>query len=99
MWSFGVVVWEVFTAGALPYSQWTNAEVIIKVPHRDPRADVQVAEGARLLCPPNTPQELAELMASCWQADPSTRPTARAAVKGAMDALLHSRLGESDSEA
>ncbi len=88
MWSFGVVVWEVFTAGALPYSQWTNAEVITEVLRRDPRADVQVAKGARLPCPPNTPRELAEMMALCWQADPSTRPTARAAVKGAMDALL-----------
>jgi hypothetical protein len=39
MWSFGVVVWEVFTAGALPYSQWTNAEVVAEVPHTDPHAD------------------------------------------------------------
>jgi hypothetical protein len=31
MWSFGVVAWEVLTGGALPYSQWTNAEVISEV--------------------------------------------------------------------
>jgi hypothetical protein len=77
MWSFGVVVWEVFTAGALPFSQWTNAEVITEVPHShgDPRADVQVAKGVRLPCPPNTPGGLAGLMASCWLVDPGARPT------------------------
>jgi len=65
VWSFGVVLWEIFTLGALPYSELSNKEVITKVQN-----------GHRLSKPTaNCPSEIYELMQRCWKDDPSERPS------------------------
>lgn len=64
VWSFGVVLWEIFTLGATPYCELSNEEV-------PPR----VLRGLRLRKFPYISDELYELMLQCWQIDLDERPT------------------------
>ncbi|KAI6236814.1 Tyrosine-protein kinase receptor [Aphelenchoides besseyi] len=64
VWSFGVVLWEIFTMGYSPYQHRQNQEVM-----------EVVASGARLEHPIGTPQELYEIMLRCWNTEPELRPT------------------------
>ncbi|XP_074599055.1 tyrosine-protein kinase transmembrane receptor Ror-like [Brevipalpus obovatus] len=62
-WSFGVLLWEVFTFGQQPYSHSTNEEVI------------ELIRTHNLLpCPENCPPAYYAIMLDCWKRDPSMRP-------------------------
>ncbi len=63
IWSFGVLLWEIFSFGARPYSDLSNAEVV-----RD------VLSGRVLSCPDRCPQDIYDLMMKCWNLSPSKRP-------------------------
>ncbi|KAI8468625.1 MAG: hypothetical protein J3K34DRAFT_477631 [Monoraphidium minutum] len=63
VYAFGILVWEVLT-GRGAFSGMHYAEVIEAVAIR----------GARPPLPSSTPPELAALMSSCWQPDPTKRP-------------------------
>lgn len=64
VWSFGVVLWEIFSFGAQPYFGKSNEEV------------VQYVRDGNVLEPPlNCPQEIYDLMVDCWAMDPNERPT------------------------
>jgi hypothetical protein len=66
VWSFGVVLWELYSRGAQPYMEFTSSqEIVTKV----------VKEGYRLSPPDNCPEEIANLMQGCWNADPKLRPS------------------------
>ena len=65
VWSFGVVLWEIFSYGAQPYFSLSNEEVVD-----------YVRSGEVLKYPPGTPTELYDLMVDCWATDPEDRPTA-----------------------
>ena len=65
VWSLGVVVWEVFSQAALPYSSVAAAEDVA----------VYVVGGGRLERPPGCATDLAALMRSCWRRRASSRPT------------------------
>ncbi|VUZ42568.1 unnamed protein product [Hymenolepis diminuta] len=62
VWSFGVVVWEIYSFGSLPYSD---------VPGH--RLSALLQEGKRLDRPVNTPDKMATLMERCWQLKPEER--------------------------
>jgi receptor tyrosine kinase-like orphan receptor 1 len=62
VWSFGVLLWEIFSLGLKPYHQYSNSEVTKKV-----RA-LEV-----LQCPAYWPQSVRDLMDSCWTVAPSSR--------------------------
>lgn len=64
VWSFGVVLWEIGTLGALPYDELDN-EVI-----RD-----YLKMGKRLQRPEICTTELYNLMLKCWSENPDDRPT------------------------
>jgi serine/threonine protein kinase len=64
VWSFGVLLYELFSFGKVPYAQFNNSETVEKV-----------LSGFRLTPPENTPPKIAELMLKCWQSDPNLRPT------------------------
>ena len=64
VFSFGICLWELFSYGAIPYAGWTNAMVI-----------ENVTSGHRLACPENCPQEIYEMMNSCWHKNPENRPS------------------------
>ena len=65
VWALGVVVWEVFSQAALPYSSLTTAEEVATF----------VVGGGRLDRPPGCASDLVGLMRSCWRQRAADRPT------------------------
>eukprot|EP00054_Salpingoeca_dolichothecata_P026301 m.187312 g.187312 ORF g.187312 m.187312 type:complete len:854 (+) comp25616_c0_seq5:39-2600(+) len=65
IWSFGVLFFEIMTAGAVPYLGMSNAEVQKKV-----------ESGYRLPCPQDCPPEFHAVMMKCWDIDGTNRPSA-----------------------
>ncbi|XP_049633105.1 protein-tyrosine kinase 6 [Suncus etruscus] len=63
VWSFGILLHEIFSRGQAPYPGMTNHE-----------ATQKVDAGYRMPCPPMCPPAMHRLMLSCWQADPGARP-------------------------
>lgn len=63
VWSFGVVLWEIFSYGQQPYSGYSNTEVIEMVRSRQ-----------LLPCPNGCPQHIYSMMLECWQETSSQRP-------------------------
>ena len=70
VWSFGIVMWEIFSNGAHPYFGLTNAETADKV-----------TSGYRLPIPISCPDNYYELMLSCWHESPEKRPTMKSIVE------------------
>ncbi|XP_012686008.1 tyrosine-protein kinase ITK/TSK isoform X2 [Clupea harengus] len=64
VWAFGILMWEVYTEGRLPYENRTNTEVL-----------EDLNAGMRLLKPRLAPQSLYELMQWCWKEKPGDRPS------------------------
>jgi len=64
VWSFGIVMWEIFEYGKVPYGVKNNEQTL-----------VAVLEGYRLPCPSNCTHSMYSLMESCWNSDPKKRPT------------------------
>ncbi|XP_069557095.1 fibroblast growth factor receptor 1b isoform X2 [Brachyistius frenatus] len=64
VWSFGVLLWEIFTLGGSPYPG-VPVEELFKL----------LKEGHRMEKPSTCPQELYLTMRDCWHAVPSHRPT------------------------
>lgn len=64
VWSFGVLVWEIFEFGKIPYSEMNNNEVTQKVSN----------EGYRLPRPELCPPSLYEFILTFWDSDPEKRP-------------------------
>ncbi|CAI8021516.1 Ephrin type-A receptor 8 (Fragment) [Geodia barretti] len=54
-WSFGVVLYEIWTLGASPYFLMTNNEVYEKI-----------QSGYRLPPPPGCPRAVYQAMINCW---------------------------------
>ncbi|XP_045597961.1 tyrosine-protein kinase Src64B isoform X2 [Procambarus clarkii] len=64
VWSFGVLMMEILTFGAIPYPGMSKQEVIESVQH-----------GYRMGKPAQCPDALYELIYSCWNSEPTNRPT------------------------
>nr|XP_003935741.1 leukocyte tyrosine kinase receptor isoform X3 [Saimiri boliviensis boliviensis] len=63
-WSFGVLLWEIFSLGYMPYPGSTNQEVL----------DFVVA-GGRMDPPRGCPGPVYRIMTQCWQHQPELRPS------------------------
>lgn len=66
VWSFGVTLWEMFSFGLPPYGDMPGAE-----------AQKLLDSGVRLLQPENCPDNVFDIMSSCWNYKPRDRPTFR----------------------
>ncbi|XP_020915020.1 uncharacterized protein LOC110252540 isoform X2 [Exaiptasia diaphana] len=64
VWSFGVVLYEIFTLGGRPYADMRGIEVL-----------EMIKSGKRLSKPPHICDKLYTLMLQCWSANPSRRPS------------------------
>ncbi|CAH0669120.1 unnamed protein product [Spodoptera exigua] len=67
VWAFGVLMWEVFTCGKVPYGRVKNSEV----------ADM-VQRGMLLEKPKGCLNEIYNVMRLCWRRLPEERPSFRA---------------------
>lgn len=66
VWSFGIVLWEIYSYGITPYYGMNNDEVI-----------ALVREGDILPLPKECPREMYDLMQDCWSLVPHERPSFR----------------------
>ncbi|CAL7934747.1 unnamed protein product [Xylocopa violacea] len=63
VWSYGVLMWEIFSKGGNPYSGMSNSQ-----------AREKIDAGYRMPAPENTPDEIYRLMLRCWEYEPEKRP-------------------------
>ncbi|XP_076581083.1 tyrosine-protein kinase Tec isoform X2 [Chaetodon auriga] len=64
VWSYGVLMWEVFTEGRMPFEQNQNHEVV-----------TLVTKGQRLYRPKMATPAIYDIMHLCWHERPEERPS------------------------
>ncbi|XP_021942304.1 tyrosine-protein kinase transmembrane receptor Ror-like isoform X2 [Zootermopsis nevadensis] len=62
VWSYGVVLWEIYSLGKQPYYGQSNEEVV-----------KLILQGIMLIPPEDCPQVIWDLMRSCWKTEPRDR--------------------------
>ncbi|XP_028271700.1 vascular endothelial growth factor receptor kdr-like [Parambassis ranga] len=65
VWSFGVLMWEIFSLGASPYP---GVQI-------DEEFCCRLKEGTRMRAPDYASSEIYQTMLDCWQGQPQERPT------------------------
>ena len=64
VWSYGVLMWEVYSYGRQPHGGVSNYEVIDRI-----------KAGQLLECPARCPASIFHIMKSCWLRSPAKRPS------------------------
>ncbi|XP_041738232.1 tyrosine-protein kinase TXK [Coregonus clupeaformis] len=64
VWSFGVLMWEVFTEGKTPFEGRSNVDVMD-----------EITKGNRLYRPQKASSDVYQLMYQCWHERPQGRPS------------------------
>ncbi|CAG2163597.1 unnamed protein product [Oppiella nova] len=64
MWSFGILLWEIYSFGRVPYPRIPLADVV-----------KHVEKGYRMEAPDGCPVEVYEIMKHSWDLEPEKRPT------------------------
>ncbi|KTG32589.1 hypothetical protein cypCar_00015756 [Cyprinus carpio] len=82
VWSFGVLLWEIFSLGASPYPGLQIDEDFCK----------RLKDGTRMRAPDNASPEIYGIMLACWQGEPRERPTFPALVEILGDLLQENSL-------
>uniref|UniRef100_A0A3Q3JFP0 receptor protein-tyrosine kinase n=1 Tax=Monopterus albus TaxID=43700 RepID=A0A3Q3JFP0_MONAL len=65
VWSFGVLMWEIFSLGASPYP---GVQI-------DEEFCCRLKEGTRMRAPEYSSSEIYQTMLDCWHGEPQQRPT------------------------
>ncbi|CAB0038186.1 unnamed protein product [Trichogramma brassicae] len=63
VWSYGILIWEIFSRGGYPYSGLSNSQ-----------AREKIDTGYRMPPPDGTPDDIYKLMLQCWEYEPEKRP-------------------------
>ncbi|KAA8589084.1 hypothetical protein FQN60_010429, partial [Etheostoma spectabile] len=71
VWSFGVLLWEIFSLGASPYPGVQIDEDFCK----------RLKDGVRMRAPETASPEIYGIMLACWHGEPKERPTFPALVQ------------------
>uniref|UniRef100_A0A8C3VEA0 Tyrosine-protein kinase n=1 Tax=Catharus ustulatus TaxID=91951 RepID=A0A8C3VEA0_CATUS len=74
VWSFGVLMWEVYSLGKMPYERFNNSETT-----------EHVIQGLRLYRPQAASERVYAIMYSCWREKPEERPTFTALLGSILD--------------
>ncbi|XP_070547375.1 fibroblast growth factor receptor 2-like isoform X2 [Ptychodera flava] len=64
VWSYGILLWEIYTIGRVPYEAFTEHELM-----------EEFIKGRRLVSPEKCPDNVFNLMLACWKSKPWSRPT------------------------
>ncbi|XP_064607929.1 tyrosine-protein kinase CSK-like isoform X2 [Liolophura sinensis] len=64
MWSFGILLWEIYSFGRVPYPRIPLADVVM-----------HVEKGYRMEAPEGCPKEIYDIMMRAWKIQPEGRPT------------------------
>lgn len=64
VWSYGVLTWEIFACGQMPYHDRSNEEVL-----------ECIKDDLRLPKPDDCPETVLEVLQKCWEWNPLDRPT------------------------
>ncbi|KAG7237496.1 hypothetical protein INR49_032245 [Caranx melampygus] len=65
VWSYGVLLWEIFSLGGSPYPDLPMTQEFYSALKR----------GYRMTCPEQAPPDIYELMKLCWEEEPQSRPS------------------------
>ncbi|XP_044045595.1 KIT proto-oncogene, receptor tyrosine kinase b isoform X2 [Siniperca chuatsi] len=71
VWSYGILLWEIFSLGNSPYPGMQVGSVFYRM----------IQEGHRMSRPEFAPVEMYDMMLSCWNHDPLKRPSFRKLVE------------------
>ncbi|XP_024139143.1 vascular endothelial growth factor receptor 3 isoform X2 [Oryzias melastigma] len=82
VWSFGVLLWEIFSLGASPYPGVQIDEDFCK----------RLKDGVRMRAPETASPEIYGIMLACWQGEPKERPPFPALVQILGDLLQDNSL-------
>ncbi|KAJ3587408.1 hypothetical protein NHX12_011005 [Muraenolepis orangiensis] len=63
IWAYGILMWEIYTLGRLPYDRLSNQEIV-----------EQVSRGMRLYRPQLANDKVYSIMTSCWTEKADERP-------------------------
>ncbi|XP_022901192.2 tyrosine-protein kinase CSK-like [Onthophagus taurus] len=63
MWSFGILLWEIYSFGRVPYPRIPLADVV-----------KHVEKGYKMEAPEGCPSEIYEIMRQAWDLNPENRP-------------------------
>ncbi|RVE49506.1 hypothetical protein evm_005847, partial [Chilo suppressalis] len=82
VWAFGVLMWEVFTCGKVPYGRMKNSDVVD-----------MVQRGQVLEKPKGCLNEIYNVMLACWRHTPDERPSFRT-LKDELATVAHAVLAD-----
>lgn len=64
MWSFGILLWEIYSFGRVPYPRIPLADVV-----------KHVEKGYKMEAPEGCPSQVYDIMKQAWDLSPEKRPT------------------------
>ena len=65
VWSFGVLLWEMYNPSEIPYDNIKNTASLA----------IKIGKGLRLPIPDVYPSKVQRMMKACWQEEPTRRPS------------------------
>lgn len=80
VWSYGILLWEIFSLGSSPYPGMPVDSKFYKM----------IKDGCRMCSPDFAPSGMYEIMKACWDSDPLARPSFRKIVE-----MVEQQLSES----
>uniref|UniRef100_A0ABI7Y7A8 Protein kinase domain-containing protein n=1 Tax=Felis catus TaxID=9685 RepID=A0ABI7Y7A8_FELCA len=76
IWAFGVLMWEIYSLGKMPYERFTNSETA-----------EHIAQGLRLYRPHLASERVYSIMYSCWHEKAEERPTFKILLSNILDVM------------
>jgi serine/threonine protein kinase len=74
VWSFGILLWEIFTRGVIPYREIESLKELKHYLQQTCKCEMGVEKPLRLLRPPFLHNETWSIIESTWMKDPKYRP-------------------------